>query len=145
MYFKYFLLKRKPAIALSMWLFIFLLCAFAEAASNSNGSYMYGIFSESLLSITGLRQRFIFYSFYIGMFIYLCIFVHYSISGVRKLDINQSNLPNEHIKLNVVITRYFYLIIYPVLTSTVIMFIYSIFIRPSPRSFGEVLKMVWFK
>ncbi|MDH5458819.1 MAG: hypothetical protein OEY26_08900, partial [Nitrospinota bacterium] len=106
MYTKYFLLKRRTTITLSVWLLMGLLGAFLEAASSTNGSWIIGVFNDPLASLPGLNQRFLFYSFRISGLIYLCIFGHYYISGFRKIDISQTNLSEEYIRRNSIVARY---------------------------------------
>ena len=105
-YTKYFLLRRKPTIALSLWLIIGLFCAFLEAASSTDGSWISGVFNDPLASLPDLNQRFLFYSFRISGLIYLCIIGHYFISGFRKIDIHQANLSEEYIRRNSIVARY---------------------------------------
>lgn len=128
-YTKYFLLRRRTTITLSVWLLTGLLGAFLEAAFSTDGSWITGVFNDPLASLPGLNQRFLFYSF--------------RISGFRKIDIHQANLSEEYIRRNSIVARYLNIIISTVGLSTMFTIFYSYFVLPSPRSVGEVLRSQW--
>ena len=142
-YTKYFLLRRRTTITLSAWLLIGLLGAFLEAVFSTDRSCIIGVFNDPLSSLPGLNQRFLFYSFRIGGLIYLCIIGHYFISGFRKTNIRQINLPEEYIRRNSIIARYLNIIMSTLMLSTMFTIFYSYFVLPSPRTVGEVLRSVW--
>lgn len=141
-YAKDFLYRRELAVGFSIWIAIALFCFFVVVANGSDPIFLFFGSSEPLPSLLGIVERFVSYTYWIGLLIMVGSYIYDSKTDYRDKKIDPTKFSKEYILRTTRIARYFYISISTLTISDAALIFFVVFLIPSDKTIGGVFNIV---